>query len=64
MEHVSGDDMALGPLLLEYFKATTRKVYGQLFEADTDDVLAHDLATLLAGTGYVYQGTISNLMNV
>jgi hypothetical protein len=64
MEHVSGDDMRSALWLLEYFKATTRKVYGQLFKADTDDVLAHDLATLLAGTGYVYQGTISNLMNV
>jgi hypothetical protein len=64
MEYVSGDDMRSALRLLEYFKATTRKVYGQLFEADPDDVLAHDLATLLADTGYVYQGTISNLMNV
>jgi hypothetical protein len=27
-------------------------------------VLAHDLATNLAGNGYVYQGTISNLMTM
>jgi hypothetical protein len=63
-EYVSGDDMRSALRLLEYFKATTRKVYGQLFEANTDDVLAHDLATHLADTGYVYHGTISNLMEV
>jgi hypothetical protein len=62
MEFVSRDDIHSALRLLEYFKATTRKVYGQLFEANTDDVLAHDLATLLADTGYVYQGTVSNLM--
>jgi hypothetical protein len=64
MEYVSEDDMRSALRLLEYFKATTRKVYGQLFEANPDDVLAHDLATLLADTGYVYHGTISNLMKV
>jgi putative DNA primase/helicase len=61
-EYVSGEDMRSALRLREYFKATTRKVYGQLFEANPDDVLAHDLVTLLAGTGYVYHGTISNLM--
>jgi len=47
--------------LLDYFKATTRKVYGQLFEANPDDVLAADLVTLLTQSQYVFSGTISQL---
>jgi hypothetical protein len=61
-EVVTGDDMRAALRLLEYFKATTRKVYGQLFEANSDDVLAADLVTLLRDSGYVFSGTISELM--
>jgi Protein of unknown function (DUF3987)/RepB DNA-primase from phage plasmid len=61
-ETVSGDDMRNAVRLLEYFKATTRKVCGQLFEADPDEVLAADLVTVLKDTGYVYSGTVLQLM--
>jgi len=61
-EMVSRADMHNALRLLDYFKATTRKVYGQLFEANSDDVLAADLVTLLTQSGYVYSGTISQLM--
>jgi hypothetical protein len=62
-EVVTGDDMQAALRLLEYFKATTRKVYGQLFEANSDDVLAADLVTLLRDSGYVFSDTISELMD-
>jgi hypothetical protein len=58
----TGEDARAALQLLEYFKATTKKVYGQLFEAKPDDVLAADLVTLLKGSGYIYSGTISKLM--
>ena len=61
-ERATGDDMRNALRLLDYFKATTRKVYGQLFEANPDDVLASDLVTLLTQSQYVFSGTISQLM--
>src|SRR5829696_5416954 len=61
-ERVTHADMQGALRLLDYFKATTRKVYGQLFEANSDDVLAADLVTLLTQSGYVFSGTISQLM--
>jgi hypothetical protein len=61
-ERATGDDMRNALRLLDYFKATTRKVYGQLFEANPDDVLAADLVTLLTQSQYVFSGTISQLM--
>ena len=61
-ERVTRSDMRNALRLLDYFKATTRKVYGQLFEANPDDVLAVDLVTLLTQSQYVFSGTISQLM--
>jgi hypothetical protein len=61
-ERVTEEDMRGALRLLDYFKATTRKVYGQLFEANPDDVLARDLLTLLTQSQYVFSGTISQLM--
>ena len=60
-ERVTRGDMQSALRLLDYFKATTRKVYGQLFEANPDDVLAADLVTLLTQSQYVFSGTISQL---
>ncbi len=60
-EEVSADDMRNALALLEYFKDSARKVYGQLFEANPDDVLATDLKTFLTKTGYVFSGTLSLL---
>jgi hypothetical protein len=60
----TGDDARAALRLLEYFKNATRKVYGQLFEANHDDVLAADLATLLEHSGYVYSGTVSKLLEL
>jgi hypothetical protein len=60
-ERVTDDDMRNALRLLDYFKTTTRKVYGQLFEANPDDVLAADLVTLLTQSQYVFSGTISLL---
>ncbi len=60
-EEVSADDMRNALSLLEYFKDSARKVYGQLFEANPDDVLAADLKTFLTKTGYVFSGTLSLL---
>jgi putative DNA primase/helicase len=60
-ERVTRSDMRNALRLLDYFKATTRKVYGQLFEANPDDVLAADLVTLLTQSQYVFSGTISQL---
>jgi hypothetical protein len=62
LRQATGDDVRAALRLLAYFKATTRKVYGQLFEANSDDVLAADLLTLLKDSGYVFSGTISQLM--
>jgi hypothetical protein len=61
-ERVTRPDMQSALQLLDYFKAATRKVYGQLFEANSDDVLAADLVTLLTQSQYVFSGTISQLM--
>jgi hypothetical protein len=36
-ETITGDDMRDALRLLAYFKGTTRKVYGQLFEVNPDD---------------------------
>jgi len=60
-ERVTCSEMRNALRLLDYFKATTRKVYGQLFEANPDDVLAADLVTLLTQSQYVFSGTISQL---
>jgi hypothetical protein len=60
-ERVTRGDMQSALRLLDYFKATTRKVYGQLFEANPDDVLAADLVTPLTQSQYVFSGTISQL---
>ncbi|MDP9480223.1 MAG: DUF3987 domain-containing protein, partial [Actinomycetota bacterium] len=60
-EEVGADDMRNALALLEYFKDSARKVYGQLFEANPDDVLAADLKTFLTKTGYVFSGTLSLL---
>jgi Protein of unknown function (DUF3987) len=60
-ERVTRSDMRNALRLLDYFKATTRKVYGQLFEANPDDVLAADLMNLLRQSQYVFSGTISQL---
>ena len=62
-ELVTGDDMRNALRLLEYFKATTRKVYGAIFEANPDEILAADVSTFLTKRAYVYQGTISSLMD-
>ncbi len=60
-EEVGADDMRNALALLEYFKDSARKVYGQLFEASPDDVLAADIKAFLTKTGYIYSGTISHL---
>lgn len=60
-EEVSADDMRNALSLLEYFKDSARKVYGQLFEANPDDVLAAALMTFLTNAGYVFSGTLSLL---
>ncbi len=61
-EEVSVEDMRNALSLLDYFKNTARKVYGQLFEANPDDVLAASLMTVLTEAGYKFFGTISLLM--
>ena len=61
VERITAEDMTNALRLLDYFKATTRKVYGQLFEASPDEVLAADLVTALTESGYKFFGTISDL---
>lgn len=63
-EEISADDMRNALGLVEYFKDSARKVYGQLFEANPDDILAADLKTFLTKTGYVFSGAISSLLKV
>jgi hypothetical protein len=60
--YVIAEDMRNACKLLDYFKAAARKVCGQLYEATSDDILAADLRTLLRDTGYVYRGTVSDLL--
>ncbi len=60
-EEVSEEDMRNALALLSYFKDSARKVYGQLFEANPDDILATDLKTFLTKAGYVFSGTLSSL---
>jgi hypothetical protein len=50
--------------LIEYFKAATRKVHGQLFEANPDDLLAENLMAVLTDSRYVFSGTMSELMEL
>jgi hypothetical protein len=64
VEMVTAEDMRAALRLVDYFKATTRKVYGQLFEANPDDVLAADLVTLLTGSAYKFFGTTSQLLDL
>ncbi len=61
-EIVTEADMRNALALLDYFKASARKVYGQLYEASSDDVLASDLRNFLSRTGCVFFGTVSELM--
>ena len=61
-EKVTGEDMCSAIRLLDYFKATARKVYGQLFEASPDDVLAADIFTFLSNSSNVFSGTVPELM--
>jgi putative DNA primase/helicase len=61
-ETITGDDMRDALRLLAYFKGTTRKVYGQLFEVNPDDKLARALSTFLTSSpNMAYRGTISIL---
>ena len=60
-EVVSEDDMRRALKLIEYFKATARRVWGEVHGADPDEVLADRLITVLTESAYVYFGTISNL---
>jgi hypothetical protein len=60
-EVVSEDEMRRALKLIEYFKAMARKVWGEVHEANPDDVLAERLMTVLTESTYVYRGTISNL---
>jgi hypothetical protein len=62
-ELVTAGDMRAAIRLLDYFKAATRKVYGQLFEANSDDVLAADIKAFLTKNGNKFFGTISDLLD-
>ena len=64
VERVTAEDMQAALRLVDYFKATTRKVYEQLFEANPDDVLAANLVTLLTESGYKFFGTTSLLLDL
>jgi hypothetical protein len=63
-ERVTGEDMRSALQLIEYFKAATRKVHGQLFEANPDDLLAENLMAVLTDSEYVFSGTMSELMEL
>ncbi len=61
-ERVIKADMRAALALVEYFKSTAKKVYGEVFESNPDDALAADISTFLTSRGNKFFGTITKLM--
>jgi hypothetical protein len=61
-ESVTEEDMRDALRLLEYFKGTTRKIYGQLFGVNPEDKLAGVISAFLTSRSHnSFKGTISSL---
>jgi hypothetical protein len=61
---VTAADMWAAIRLLDYFKAATRKEYGELFKPNSDDVLAADIKAFLTKNGNKFVGTIFDLLHL